>query len=100
MIAPTQPKYVDQAAQRARLQQFLIWLIPIVFCFGLLYSGTGAVFGDLPTMVNGAIIFGYGCLELVAWVQFRRSHVQTAVLITCIGQLVAALVITVLQPAL
>jgi signal transduction histidine kinase/CheY-like chemotaxis protein len=51
-------------------------------------------------MVNGAIIFGYGCLELVAWSQFRRNHVQTAVLITCIGQLAATLVITLVQPAL
>jgi signal transduction histidine kinase/ActR/RegA family two-component response regulator len=100
MLAPTQPEYVDHAAQRARLRQFLVCVIPIVFCFSLLYGGTGAVFGDLPTMVNGAILFGYGCLELVAWVQFRRNRVQTAVLITCIGQLVAALVITVLQPAL
>jgi signal transduction histidine kinase/CheY-like chemotaxis protein len=91
---------LDQEAQRARLRQFLLWLLPITFAFGLLYSGLGAVFGDLPTMVNGAIIFGYGCLELVAWSQFRRNHVQTAVLITCIGQLAATLVITLVQPAL
>jgi signal transduction histidine kinase/ActR/RegA family two-component response regulator len=51
-------------------------------------------------MINGAIIFGYGCLELVAWYQFRRNQFQTAVLITCVGQLVATLVITALQPAL
>jgi signal transduction histidine kinase/ActR/RegA family two-component response regulator len=91
---------LDQAAQRARLKQFLISLIPTAFCFGLLYGGIGAFFGDLPTMINGAIILGYGCIELIAWAQFRRDHMQTAVLITCIGQLVAALVITILQPAL
>jgi signal transduction histidine kinase/ActR/RegA family two-component response regulator len=91
---------MDQASQRARLKQFLISLIPTAFCFGLLYGGIGVVFGDLPTMINGAIILGYSCLELIAWVQFRRDHMQTAVLITCIGQLVLALVITILQPAL
>src|SRR5262245_13304420 len=100
MLAASQPGTLDQANQRARLRQFLVWLMPTVFAFGLLYGATGTVFGDLPTMVNGAIIFGYGCLEIVAWVQFRRDRVQTAVLITCIGPLVAALVITILQPAL
>jgi signal transduction histidine kinase/ActR/RegA family two-component response regulator len=94
------PQGLDQVAQRARLRQFLICLLPITFGFGLLYGGIGVVFGDLPTIINGAIIFGYGCLELVAWVQFRRNHLQTAVLITCVGQLVATLVITALQPAL
>src|SRR5262245_61870319 len=100
MPAVSQPGALDQASQRARLQQFLVWLMPTVFGFGLLYGGTGFVFGDLPTMMNGAIIFGYGCLEIIAWREFRRDHIQTAVLITCIGPLVAALVITLLQPAL
>jgi signal transduction histidine kinase/ActR/RegA family two-component response regulator len=100
MIAPLRPDSLDQAAHRARLRQFLLVLMPIVFGFGLLYGAIGAVFGDLATMVNGAIIFGYGCLELVAWVEFRRDRMQSAVLITCIGQLILALVITVLQPAL
>src|SRR6476659_11365899 len=100
MIAPLRPDSLDQAAHRARLRQFLLVLMPIVFGFGLLYGAIGAVFGDLATMVNGAIIFGYGCLELVAWYQYRRDKFQAAVLITCIGQLVATLVITALQPAL
>jgi signal transduction histidine kinase/ActR/RegA family two-component response regulator len=91
---------LDQVSQRARLRQFLLWLLPITFSFGLLYGGIGAVFGDLPTMINGAIIFGYGCLGLVAWFQVRRNNLQTAVLITCVGQLVATMVITALQPAL
>src|SRR5687768_4794203 len=91
---------LEHVAQRTRLRQFLLWLLPITFTFGLLYGGIGVVFGDLPTMMNGAIIFGYGCLELVAWFQFRRNRLQTAVLITCVGQLVATLVITALQPAL
>lgn len=91
---------LEHVAQRTRLRQFLLWLIPITFTFGLLYGGIGVVFGDLPTMTNGAIIFGYGCLELVAWYKFRRDQFQTAVLITCIGQLSATLVITALQPAL
>jgi signal transduction histidine kinase/DNA-binding NarL/FixJ family response regulator len=100
MATTSAPGTLDQAAQRARLRQFLVSLIPTVFGFGLLYGGIGAVFGDLPTIVNGAIIFGYGCLELVAWVQFHRNRVQTAVLMTCIGQLVGTLAITILQPAL
>jgi signal transduction histidine kinase/ActR/RegA family two-component response regulator len=100
MLAVLSSGAMDQASQRARLKQFLISLIPTAFCFGLLYGGIGVVFGDLPTMINGAIILGYSCLELIAWVQFRRDHMQTAVLITCIGQLVLALVITILQPAL
>jgi signal transduction histidine kinase/FixJ family two-component response regulator len=91
---------LEHVAQRTRLRQFLLWLIPITFSFGLLYGGIGVVFGDLPTMINGAIIFGYGCLELVAWYQFRRDQFQTAVIITCVGQLAATLVITALQPAL
>jgi signal transduction histidine kinase/ActR/RegA family two-component response regulator len=77
-----------------------VWLLPTTFAFGLLYGAIGAVFGDIPTMVNGTIIFAYGCLELVAWKQFRRDQLQRAVLITCIGQLIAAPVITALQPAL
>ncbi len=91
---------LEHVAQRTRLRQFLLWLIPITFTFGVLYGGIGVAFGDLPTMINGAIIFGYGCLELVAWYQFRRDQFQTAVLITCVGQLIATLVITALQPAL
>lgn len=90
----------DLDTHRARLRQFLRWLIPISFCFGLVYGGLGAIYGDVPTMVNGAIILGYGCLELIAWAQFQRGHTQTAVLITCVGQLIATLVITALQPAL
>jgi signal transduction histidine kinase/CheY-like chemotaxis protein len=90
----------EQDTHRARLRQFLRWLIPICFGFGLLYGSIGALFGDVPTILNGAIIFGYGCLEVIAWVQFRRDRLQTAVLITCIGQLSLALVITALQPAL
>ena len=100
MLAVSSSGALDQAAQRARLRQFLISLLPITFCFGLLYGGIGAIFGDLPTVINGAIIFGYGCIELIAWAQFRRDHMQAAVLITCIGQLILALVITILQPAL
>lgn len=100
MRAPSAPVIWDHAAQRARLRQFLSWLMPIVFSFALLYGATGAVFGDLPTMANAAILFAYGCLEVFAWDQFRRGHVQAAVLITCIGALVGALVITALQPAL
>jgi signal transduction histidine kinase/ActR/RegA family two-component response regulator len=100
MLAVSSRGALDEASQRARLKQFLITLIPTVFCFGLLYGATGAVFGDVPTIANGAIIFGYGCLELIAWMQFRRDRMQAAVLITCIGPLVAALVITRLQPAL
>jgi len=91
---------LEYAAQRSRLRQFLLWLLPISFTFGLLYGGIGAVFSDLSTMINGAIIFGYGCLELVAWHQFRRNQFQTAVLITCVGQLILTLIITILQPAL
>jgi signal transduction histidine kinase/CheY-like chemotaxis protein len=100
MLVMSSTEGLEHVSQRTRLRQFLLWLLPITFTFGLLYGGIGAVFGDLPTMINGAIIFGYGCLELVAWFQFRRDQFQTAVLITCIGQLVATLVITALQPAL
>jgi signal transduction histidine kinase/ActR/RegA family two-component response regulator len=100
MQVMTSPRGLDQVSQHTRLRQFLLWLLPITFTFGLLYGGIGAVFGDLPTMMNGAIIFGYGCLELIAWSQFRRNRLQVAVLITCVGQLVATLVITALQPAL
>jgi signal transduction histidine kinase/ActR/RegA family two-component response regulator len=100
MQAKTSPGGLDQVSQHARLRQFLLWLLPITFTFGLLYGGIGVVFGDLPTVMNGAIIFGYGCLELIAWSQFRRNQLRTAVLITCTGQLAATLVITALQPAL
>src|SRR5262249_660047 len=100
MLAVPSSGSLDQEAQRARLRQFLVWLIPIAFGFGILYGAIGAIFGDLPTMANGAIIFGYGCLELLAWVQFRRDNMHTAVPITCFGQVVLALVITLLQPAL
>jgi rsbT co-antagonist protein RsbR len=98
-IAPA-PGVWDQATQRARLQQFLTWITPIVFGFALLYGGIGAVFGDLPTMISGAIILGYGFLLLVAWAQFRQQRVQAAVLIICVGPLMAALAITVFQPPL
>src|SRR6266496_2217547 len=78
MLAVPSSGASDQAAQRARLKQFLISVIPIVFCFGLLYGGIGVVFGDLPTMINSAILFAYGFLEVIAWVQFHRDHMQTA----------------------
>jgi signal transduction histidine kinase/CheY-like chemotaxis protein len=100
MVTAARPVSLDLDTQRARLRQFLLWLIPICFCFGLLYGGIGAVYGDVPTIVNGSIIFGYGCLELIAWAQFQRGRMQVAVLITCVGQLILELVITALQPAL
>jgi signal transduction histidine kinase/ActR/RegA family two-component response regulator len=100
MSASSAPVIWDEESQRARLRQFLIWLMPTVFCFAFLYGGTGALFGDLPTMVNAGILFVYGCLEVFAWDQFRRGRVQAAVLITSIGALVGALVITTVQPAL
>ena len=100
MLVMSSSEGLEHVSQRTRLRQFLLWLLPITFTFGLLYTAIGVVFGDWPTMINGAIIIGYGCLELVAWLQFRRDQFQSAVLITCIGQLVATLVITALQPAL
>jgi anti-anti-sigma regulatory factor len=100
MTSAPAPGIWDQATQRARLRQFLAWIIPIVFGFALLYGGIGAVFGDLPTMLNSVILLGYGCLLLVAWTQFRRERLRAAVLIICIGLLIGALAITVLQPSL
>jgi anti-anti-sigma regulatory factor len=96
----TAPGIWDQVTQRARLRQFLAWIIPIVFGFALLYGGIGAVFGDLPTMLNSVILLGYGCLLILAWTQFRRERLRAAVLMICIGLLIGALAITVLQPSL
>src|SRR5690349_2440869 len=96
----TAPGIWDQATQRARLRLFLAWITPIVFGFALLYGGIGAAFGDLPTIVNGVILLSYGCLLILAWWQFRHERLQAAVLMICIGPLVAALAITILQPPL
>ena len=97
--APT-PGIWDQATQRARLRQFLAWITPIVFGFALLYGGIGVVFGDLPTMFSGVILVSYGCLLLIAWRQFHQDRIQAAVLMVCIGPLVGALAIALLQPPL
>jgi rsbT co-antagonist protein RsbR len=96
----TAPGIWDQATQRTRLRLFLAWITPIVFGFALLYGGIGAAFGDLPTIVNGVILLSYGCLLILAWWQFRHERLQAAVLMICIGPLVAALAITILQPPL
>jgi anti-anti-sigma regulatory factor len=100
MTTAPAPGIWDHATQRARLRQFLAWITPIVFGFALLYGGIGVVFGDLPTVFSGVILLGYGCLLLLAWIQFRRERIQAAVLMVCIGPLVGALAITILQPPL
>jgi rsbT co-antagonist protein RsbR len=90
----------DLTAQGRRLRQFLRWLTPIIFAFALLYGGTALLFRDLPTAVNGAVIFGYSCLLLIAWGQLRRNHMQGAIWLTCGGLLAAVLIMAVLQPAM
>ncbi|HEU5087946.1 MAG TPA: ATP-binding protein [Roseiflexaceae bacterium] len=100
MLTVPSPENFDAEAQRARFRQFLKWLIPICFVFGILYAGTGIFFGDTPAILNGAIIFVYGCIEVVAWRIFAKGRTRTAVLITCITPLIAAMIITGLQPAL
>jgi signal transduction histidine kinase/ActR/RegA family two-component response regulator len=100
MLTVRPPDNVDDKAQHARLRQFLIWLIPIVFGFSLLYGGIGAFFRDVPTLLNSVILLGYGGLTVGAWILFQRGNIQKAVLITCVSPLIAAIVITVIQPAL
>ena len=91
---------IGPTPEHARLRQFLIWLTPIIFGFALLYESTAFIFGDLPTAVSGGVIFGYGCLLLVAWYQLHRGHILATVLMICGGLLGAILIMVVLQPAL
>ena len=48
MLVMSSPEGLEHLSQRTRLRQFLLWLLPITFTFGLLYGGIGAVFGDVP----------------------------------------------------
>ncbi len=88
------------AAQSVQLERFFYWVIPLIFVFTLLEGVAFLAFRDANTGVTGAVLFGYGCMTLVAWMQARRDRHQRAVILICTTFLGAILVVVLVQPSL
>ncbi len=88
------------AVQSVQLVRFFRWVVPLVFGLALLEGVAFLAFRDTGTGVTSAILFGYGCVTLVAWRQARRDRHQRAVILVCTTLLGAILVMVLAQPSL
>lgn len=86
--------------QNVQLVQFLRWLTPLVLAFTLLEGVAFLVFRDVGTGVAVTVLFGFGCLMLVARAQVRRGRRRAAVILICVAFLSGTLIMVPAQPAL
>ncbi|MGH3090011.1 MAG: diguanylate cyclase, partial [Rubrobacteraceae bacterium] len=84
-------------SERARLLQFLRWVIPLAFAFAALTALAFLVFADEGSGAASVILFCYGCLLLIARSLVRKGRRDFAVSIICIGLLTAALAMSIVQ---
>ncbi|HEX6287671.1 MAG TPA: STAS domain-containing protein [Herpetosiphonaceae bacterium] len=82
-----------------QLMRFLNWLTPAIFAFSVVYGITALIFGDLATGLSSGVIFGYGIVLLIARQQLARAQ-NLAIHLVCLGFLVAASLMALLQPTL
>ncbi len=94
------PPYDGGQAQVARLRQFIDWMFVIVFAFACVYTAASVLFSKLPAAVTALTMISYLGLLLLSRAQLRHAHVNLAMAITCVGLLVAALLIVFVQPYL
>jgi len=85
-------------SERMRLLQFLRWVIPLVFCFAAMTALAYLVFTDRGSGVASVILLCYGLLLLAARGRVRKGRRGAAISIICVGLLVAALCMSVVQP--
>lgn len=81
-----------------RLLQFLNWVVPLVFGFAALAGIAAALFSDPGLLFAGAILLAYGGLLLVARHRVGGGERGAAVGIICVGLLLAALLMSAVQP--
>ena len=86
--------------QGIQLVQLFCWVLPLAFGFALLEGVAFLAFHDTGTGVTGAVLFGFGCVVLVAWAQVRRGRHRRAVVLICLFFLGATLVEVLAQPSL
>ncbi|BBL81028.1 hypothetical protein RxyAA322_28820 [Rubrobacter xylanophilus] len=81
-----------------RLLQFLGWVVPLVFGFAALAGVAAAVFSDAGLLAAGVILLAYGGLLLVARRRVGIGGRGSAVWTICVGLLLAALLMSAVQP--
>jgi rsbT co-antagonist protein RsbR len=86
------------ATQVSQIRQFLNVLQPVVIIFGLLDVFVGVALAHLPAIITGGAIIGYGLLLFAARAQIQGGTTRAALVITCVGLLLAALVAGLVQP--
>src|SRR5215210_6712433 len=87
------------AAQTARLRQLFGLIVLLALGFTLLSVVAVLAFHDAMVGITGAILFGFGCLVLVARSRLRQDNRREAVTMVCLGILGTTLIIMVLQPS-
>jgi diguanylate cyclase (GGDEF)-like protein/PAS domain S-box-containing protein len=87
------------AAQTARLRQLFGLIVLLALGFTLLSEAAFLAFHDATVGITGAILFGFGCLVLVARSRLRQDNRREAVTMLCLGILGTTLIIMVLQPS-
>lgn len=90
----------DQATQAAWLQQFLRWTIPCDLGFALMQAVAAWLSSDPVTALTATITLGYGLVLMVAYRLTQQGRQRAAVTAICAGMLGAALLLTLLRPAL
>ncbi len=90
----------DQATQATWLQQFLRWTIPCDLGFALVQAVAAGLSSDPVTALTATITLGYGLVLMVAYHLTQRGRQRAAVMAICAGMLGAALLFTLLRPAL
>ncbi len=85
-------------SERMRLLQFLRWVIPLVFCFAVMTAVAYLIFQDAGSGVASLILLCYGFLLLIARGRVRKGRLGAAISLICVGLLVAALCMSVVQP--
>ncbi|ABG03466.1 diguanylate cyclase/phosphodiesterase with PAS/PAC sensor(s) [Rubrobacter xylanophilus DSM 9941] len=81
-----------------RLLQFLRWVVPLVFGFAALAGAAAALFSDPGLLAAGVILLTYGGLLLFARRRVGAGERVEAVWTICVGLLLAALLMSAVQP--
>src|SRR5947209_7579989 len=90
----------EQAAQLARLKQFLSWILPIACGFALLECVLSAVFHDVPTGLTAIVMFACVGVLGIARAQLDAGKLRPAVTTVCSSLLGSDIVIALLQPGI
>ena len=86
------------AAQTTQLRELCSWIVLLALAFTLLAEAAFLAFHEPAIGITGAILFGFGCLVLVARFRLRQANRRATVTIICAGILGTTLIVMALQP--